>query len=203
MSEWVEQQLEQMSYWKVSLLMLVENLFPPIPSEVIMPSAGYAASRGETTLWGVIIAGAIGSLAGALALYWLGAALGRERIEGLVDRRGAWLALTRADVDKAFGWFDRHGGKAVFLGRLIPGVRSLISLPAGAAGMALPSFLLYSGLGSGLWAAALAWAGTRLGAEHGSLGRWIGPASWIVLGAIALSFAVAIVRRRRERVHLR
>jgi membrane protein DedA with SNARE-associated domain len=199
MNEWVEAQLAQLSYWKVTWLMLVENLFPPIPSEVIMPSAGYAVTRGGLTFPGVVLAGAAGSLLGALVLYWVGGRLGRDRIEAWADRRGAWLALTGDDVRKAFGWFDRHGGKAVFVGRLVPGVRSLISLPAGAAGMSLPVFLLHSGLGSGLWAAALAWAGMRLGERHHAVERWLGPAGWVVLAVVALAFAAAVVRRRRLR----
>ena len=199
MSEWIQHQLDQMTYWTVGWLMVVENLFPPIPSEIVMPSAGYAASRGDLTLAGVIAAGSAGSLVGAVILYYAGRWLGQERLERWAERHGSWLAIGRKDVVKAFDWFERHGGKAVFFGRLVPGVRSLISLPAGAARMPLPAFLLYSGLGSGLWAAALAWGGQRLGKEYESISRWLGPASWVVLGVIALSFVVAVVRRRRQR----
>src|SRR5688500_6903492 len=138
MTQWVTSAVDSFGAWGVLVLMFLENVFPPIPSELIMPLAGFQASRGSMTFWGVVAAGTAGSVLGALPLYYLGRVVGRERLRQWVERHGHWLALSPKDLDSADGWFARHCGAAVFLCRLVPGVRSLISIPAGLHCMPLP-----------------------------------------------------------------
>lgn len=183
----------------IVLLMFAENVFPPIPSELIMPLAGFSAARGERNLLVVIIAGSIGSLLGALLWYYIGKKIGAERLERWAAKHGRWLTLSPKEVDQACGWFYRHGGKAVFIGRLIPAVRTLISVPAGIAGMPLASFLLYSAAGTILWTALLAAAGYFLESQYDKVAQWMNPVSNVVIGLIVLGYLYRVVRfRRRE-----
>lgn len=190
--------METLGYAGVVLLMFLENVFPPLPSELIMPLAGFTSTQGKLTFLGVALAGMVGSVLGALPLYYLGKVVGEERLKAWADTHGKWLALSGKDMEKADGWFDRHGDKTVLIGRLVPGVRSLVSIPAGISGMAMPKFLLYSALGTGAWATALAYAGTLLGRNYEKVEQYIGPASWVVLGLLALAFGVSVVRRRNK-----
>lgn len=196
MLEWVN---DKMSYPGIVLLMFLENVFPPLPSEVIMPLAGYTASRGELSLTGVVIAGTIGSILGQLPLYFLGRLVGGERLKVWADRWGAWLALSGEDIQKAIDWFDRHGHKAVLFGRLVPAIRSLISIPAGISHMNLAKFLLYSTLGTAVWVSVLGYLGRLLGRNYETVGAYLGPATYSVLGLILLGTIVAVVRRKRAR----
>lgn len=192
--------MNQMGYLGIFLLMILENLFPPIPSELIMPSAGFAASpeQGQLNIFGVVLAGALGSVVGTLPLYYIGKVFGEERAIAWADRYGKWLTVSGEDIRKADDWFDQHGTKAVLFGRMVPGIRSLLSLPAGVSGMSLPKFLLYSFLGSGIWAGLLAAAGYFLGENYDRVEQYVGPASKIILGALALWFVWWIIKRRRE-----
>lgn len=176
--------LVRSGYLGVALLMFLENVFPPIPSEVIMPLAGVAARKGGLSCWGVIAAGTAGSLAGALFWYRVGLAVGRGRVRRWVERRGRWIALSSRDLDRAEDWFLRRGAASVFVGRLLPGVRTLISLPAGIYRMPLRKFFLYSAAGTLIWTSALAWAGWLLGANYGAIGSWTGWLGNAVLGAV-------------------
>jgi CheY-like chemotaxis protein len=133
MATWVMHTISGTSYWGIVLLMVVENVFPPIPSEVIMPLAGFMATQGQLSLLGVILAGTLGSVLGAVPLYYLGRRIGDERLKAFADRHGRWLTVSRHDLDHAKQWFDRHGRMAVLFCRLVPGVRSLISIPAAFA----------------------------------------------------------------------
>jgi membrane protein DedA with SNARE-associated domain len=123
--------METLGYAGVAFLMFLENVFPPIPSELIMPLAGFSAARGEMTLWGVIVAGSVGSVLGQYPLYYLGRAVGPERLHRWADRHGKWLTVSGKDIEKAREWLNRRGPIAVLLCRLVPGVRSLISIPRG------------------------------------------------------------------------
>jgi membrane protein DedA with SNARE-associated domain len=199
MSDWVINAVESMGYWGVVLLMLLENVVPPIPSELIMPLAGYQAARGEMTFWGVVAAGTAGSVLGALPLYYLGRVIGEDRLRRWIERRGHWLALSPEDLDKGKAWFARRGGAAVFLCRLVPGVRSLISIPAGVHKMPLLPFLLYTTVGTALWAGLLAYAGSLLGQNYRRVEHWVGPVTYVVLGGIVIAFVIRVVRLRRRR----
>lgn len=191
--------MNRLGYGGVVFLMFLENVFPPIPSEVVMPLAGFVSSRGEMAFWGVVLAGMTGSVLGALPLYYLGRFVGKQRLIDWTDRHGKWLAVSGHDVERADRWFDRHGGKAVFFCRLVPGVRSLISIPAGIAQMRLPVFLLYTALGTGIWAALLAYAGYWLGTDYQRVEKYVGPVSKMVLVLLVLFVVYWIIRRRRRR----
>jgi membrane protein DedA with SNARE-associated domain len=165
MFEWITSMIRRLGYIGVAMLTLLENVFPPIPSELVIPLAGYVAAQGDLRLWLVIVMGTLGSLAGAWLWYELGRRIGEARLRAWIERHGRWLTLGTRDIDRAQDWFRRHGAAAVFIGRLVPGVRTYVSLPAGFSGMRLPSFLLYSALGTGMWTAALAGAGVLLKAN--------------------------------------
>lgn len=183
----------------VALLMLLENVFPPIPSELIMPLAGYLSSQDRLSFPGAIIAGTIGSFAGAVLWYVLGRRLGRDGLRRWVERRGHWVGLTPEDVDRSSDWFRRHGTLAVLLGRLVPGVRSFISLPAGVGKMAVAPFLALTFLGSAIWVAALAFIGRLLGQNFESVDRYLGPVSWVVFGVLLALYLRRIWQHRHRR----
>jgi membrane protein DedA with SNARE-associated domain len=194
MSNWVVELVEAGGYFGIVLLMTIENVFPPIPSELIMPLAGYLAARDQLTLWGAIAAGTAGSVLGALPLYLLGARIGSNRIKNFVDRHGRWVAVTRDDLDRAEQWFDRRGWLAVFVCRLIPGVRSLISIPAGIKRMSMPAFLLVTAVGTAMWSALLACVGFYLGRNYQVVEQYVGWVSWAVLGLVLLWYVVQVSR---------
>lgn len=162
---WIVGLVETLGYVGLAIVVALENIFPPIPSEVILPLAGFLVGQGRMTLVGAIVASTVGAVAGALVLYWVGYALGEDRVRQLIRKHGRWMLLDEADLDRAKGWFDHHGREAVFLARLAPLARSLISVPAGVAKMPLWSFVLYTAAGSGLWNAGLIAAGWALGAN--------------------------------------
>lgn len=199
MASWVMQLMSTMGYLGIVLLMVLENVFPPIPSEVIMPLAGFMATQGKLALLGVILAGTLGSVLGALPLYYLGRRIGDERLKGFADRHGRWLTVSRDDLDKAQQWFERHGRMAVLIGRLVPGIRSLISIPAGLEGMPLVPFLLYTTLGAGLWTALLTLAGYWLGANFRQVEAYLDPASYVVLAGIVGLYIWRVVTHKGQR----
>lgn len=194
---WVVSVVETLGPVGVGLLVALENLFPPIPSEVVLPVAGYVASQGEMNLTGAIVGATAGAVAGAWALYGLGAWLGRERL-----RR--WLAriplMEVEDLDRAEAWFDRHGGAAVLIGRCVPVVRSLVSVPAGLERMPQTRFLLYTAVGSAVWNTLLIVAGYVLGAQWEDVGHYSDYINYAVYAAIAfvlVRFVWTRLRRRR------
>lgn len=186
--------LVESGYLGIALLMLLENLFPPIPSELVMPLAGFAAGQGRLNLLGVIAAGSAGSLAGASFWYVLARRYGKERLQRLADRHGRWLTVDAADIEHADAWFDRHGGRAVLLGRLVPTVRTLISVPAGLSGMDPGRFLAFSAIGTVAWTAALALAGHALGDRFEEINAWLAPIAKLVVAVIALTWLWRVVR---------
>ncbi len=198
MVDWIQNLMDSLGYPGIVLLMVLENVFPPIPSELILPSAGFAASRGNLSFLGVVLAGTLGSVVGTLPLYFIGRVFSEDRLVAWADRHGKWLALSGDDIRKADDWFDRHGPKAVLFGRLVPGIRSLLSLPAGMSGMPLPTFLLYSAIGSALWASVLTGAGSLLGDHYDKVGEYIGPASTVIVVGLVVAAAVWLVGRRRR-----
>ena len=183
-------------YVGVFLLMLLENIFPPIPSELIMPLAGFVAARGDLNFIAVILVGTAGSVVGALPWYYAGAKLGQARMKRFAERWGHWLTLSPEDVDRASEWFDRHGKGAVFFGRLIPAVRTLISVPAGIAGMSMTKFLIYSTLGSLIWTALLALAGYLLESQYEKVSEYMNPISTGVVVLMVLYYLYRLIRQR-------
>lgn len=184
MFDWIASILEGSGALGIAALMFLENIFPPIPSELIMPLAGFNAARGGTSLLVAILAGALGSLAGAWVWYLLGKAFGRQRLHRLIARHGRWLAVTPAELERAETWFARHGRATVFFGRLVPTIRTLISIPAGIAHMLMPRFILYSSLGSLLWCGFLTVAGYWLEDSYEHVSAWVNPVSTLVVLAL-------------------
>lgn len=184
MNGWIFDIIEQGGYWGVAFLMLLETVFPPIPSEVIMPLAGVVAARGEMALWLVILAGTLGAMAGNLVWYAAARAIGYERFHPLVRRYGRWLTLDWNEVEKGHALFDRYGAGIVFAGRMLPTVRSLVSIPAGLLRMRFVPFLVWSTIGSAGWTAALTIAGYLLGRQFGRIEEVLGPLSLVVIGLI-------------------
>jgi len=193
---WATDLMEKLGAPGAGLLVALENLFPPLPSEVILPLAGFAASRGDLGLVSAIIWTTVGSTVGALVLYLIGGALGRRRTRALAAR----LPLMNLDdIDKAEEWFDRHGTKAVLIGRLVPVVRSLISVPAGVERMSLPLFVALTAGGSMVWNSTLIIAGYQLGEQWHKIESWMGVLQWVVLGLAFLGVAWFVVSRLRAR----
>ena len=193
MFDWITGFLDENGYVGIALLMLLENVFPPIPSELIMPLAGYTAAQGQLHIIVVIVAGSIGSVLGALFWYYVGRWLGCERVRCLAGRHGRWLTITPDEVDHARDWFRRHCGKAVFIGRLVPAVRTLISIPAGIAEMGLAKFLVYTTAGTVLWSGMLAGAGYLLGAQYQQVSHWLNPVSNVIVGVMVAWYVYRIV----------
>ncbi|MCY0150936.1 DedA family protein [Hoeflea alexandrii] len=193
MFDWITNLVDQGGYFAVAFLMFAENVFPPIPSELIMPLAGFSAARGEMSLVMVVLAGSIGSLLGAILWYYIGVWIGTERLKRWSARRGRWLTLTPGEIDRASAWFDRHGGKAVFVGRLVPAVRTLISVPAGVAGMPLGKLVLYSMVGTALWTAFFAGAGYLLESQYDKVQNWLNPASNVVIATLVIWYIYRVV----------
>jgi membrane protein DedA with SNARE-associated domain/uncharacterized membrane protein YkvA (DUF1232 family) len=191
--DWITQVVSDTGYLGIVALMLAENVFPPIPSELIMPLAGFVAAQGQLNPVLVVAAGALGSLLGALPWYYAGRWLGRERICALAARHGRWLTLDDQDVAKAIAWFERHGGVAVMVGRLVPAVRTLISVPAGLARMPLLPFLAWSAIGTVVWTAALTAAGYVLKSQYQLVGQYVDSASKIIIGLIALTYLYRVL----------
>lgn len=160
---WIEQIILALGYPGITLVMLIENLFPPIPSELVMPFAGFLVADGKLDFAGIVVAGTLGSVLGALALYYIGLWGGEAVLRPFIRRFGRWFMTSEDDLDRAIGTFERYGEVMVFVGRLIPIIRSLISLPAGMQRMALPKFLLFTTIGSALWTTLLSYAGLVLG----------------------------------------
>lgn len=165
-SAWVLSIMAKFGYFGIVFAMFAENVFPPIPSEIIMPAAGFAASKGELNLVLVILAGTLGAVLGALPLYYLGRIFDKERLVSFTEKYGKYVFVKASDVTAANDWFEKHGKLAVFFGRMVPGVRSLISIPAGMNNMPLPPFLVLTALGSSVWATVLTLAGYYLGQNY-------------------------------------
>jgi membrane protein DedA with SNARE-associated domain len=197
MVDWITGTITSAGYLGIVLLMLAENLFPPIPSELIMPFAGFVAARGDLHVAGVVAAGVAGSLLGALPWYLAGRWIGKERLQRVADRYGRWLTVSRADLEHAEAWFARYGRLAVFLGRLVPAVRTLISVPAGLSGMPPLSFFAWSCLGTLLWTGFLTGAGYVLEAHYEVVAGWIDVATKMVLGVVGLAYVYRLMRRSR------
>ncbi|GGQ01388.1 DedA family protein [Streptomyces roseolilacinus] len=178
------------------LAIALENLFPPLPSEVILPLTGFAAAQGVLSLVSALFWTTLGSTVGAVALYGIGRAFGRDRMHAI----WAKLPLVKSsDLERTEAWFARHGTKAVFLGRMVPIFRSLISVPAGVERMPLPLFLVLTTLGSLIWNSVLVMAGYWLGDQWTTVEKYVGVLSKVVLALVVVALAVYVVQRLRGR----
>lgn len=199
MGNWIIDTVSSMGAWGVGLLMFIENVFPPIPSELIMPLAGYLSVSGSIKLWPAIASGSTGSLAGAVLWYLVARRFSRGQFRRFVERHGVWLGMDDGSLDRAREWFDRHGNGAVFLGRLVPGIRTLISVPAGLSRMPFLPFILWSASGTVIWTIVLAYAGKLLGHQFEQIGAWLGPISWIVLGGMFVWYLYRVFTKMKDR----
>jgi len=188
MFDWVVSTIEGWGYLGVLLLMVAENLFPPIPSEIIMPLAGFLAGRGDLSLGLTILAGTVGSVIGTLFWYYVGKAIGEARLKRFAARHGRLLTLAPSDIDKAREWFDRHGAAAVFFGRMLPTIRTLISVPAGLSTMPFGKFLIFTLLGSALWTGALTVAGLVLHENYALVADYVDPLSKLVIAVVVVVY---------------
>ena len=188
MSDWVVRLIDQSGYLGIAFLMFLETIFPPIPSEVIMPVAGIAAGQGKLSYGLVVASGTGGAMLGNIFWYLAARALGLDRLHPIIDRWGRWLTITWPEVQRADAWFRQHGMWFVFLGRLLPTVRSLVSVPAGLLHMQFRRFLAASILGTAIWTALLAGAGFKLGEGYDGINDVIGPASNAILVTLAVGY---------------
>lgn len=191
--------ITSLGYWGIGLLMFAENLFPPIPSELIMPLAGFTIAQGKMDFTLAVLAGVVGTILGALPWYYAGKIVGEERIKSLADKYGKWITVSSKDIDKAKRWFDRYGNNAVLFGRIVPGVRTLISLPAGLSVMPIVPFLIYSTIGTTLWVIFLTGAGYLLGNNYQVVEEYLAPVSKGVLVVILVALAVWIFRKKQSK----
>ena len=189
MFDWITRVIATLGYTGVAALAFLENLFPPIPSELVIPLAGFVAAQGDLALPIVIAAGSAGSLAGAALWYEIARGVGERRLRAWVERHGKWITLGAADVDRSQAWFKRHGTTAVLIGRFVPGVRTLVSVPAGFAGMRRGPFLVYSAIGTIGWTAALAYAGVILKSQFTLVGDYINLATNVLLAGLGALLA--------------
>lgn len=190
-SAWILAMMDKLGLFGVTCFMFLENVFPPIPSELIMPAAGFAASQGTMGLWAVIIAGTLGSVLGAVPLYYLGTVFDEKRLLVLVNKYGKYVLVKPDDIRYAQSWFAKYGYWVVFFGRMIPAIRSLISIPAGMNKMPMLPFLFLTAVGSAIWTSLLAYAGYVLGANYQQVEQFIAPISKIVV-VIVLLIALTI-----------
>ncbi len=188
MTDWVFRLIDGTGYLGVFLLMLAETVFPPIPSEVIMSVAGVRAANGSMSLIGVIVSGTAGAMMGNLFWYLLARVIGMERFHPFIDRHGRWLTMDWGDVQKSERLFARFGAAVVGVGRVLPTVRSVVSIPAGLLRMSLSRFLIWSTIGTAVWSSALAVAGYALGRRFDKIETIIGPLSTAVIAAIVLTY---------------
>jgi len=188
MADWTISLIHETRYVGVFLLMFLETVFPPIPSEIIMPLAGAEAARGSMTLWGVIASGTAGAMLGNLFWYALARVIGVRRFKPFIERFGRWLTMDWADVEKAERAFGRFGPAIVCIGRLLPTLRSIISIPAGLLNLRLKSFLIWSTVGTAGWTALLALSGWGLGRLFKDVEKVLGPLSIAIIAVIVAAY---------------
>ena len=199
LASWVQDVIERLGAVGVALLVILENVFPPIPSEIVLPFAGFVAQRGDGSVVVMIFAATVGAVVGALVLYGIAAVIGPERLAAFVARFGRWFGVKPPDLVRAEQWFDRHAVAAVLLGRCVPLIRSIVSIPAGFRRMSMAPFLLYTALGSLVWNTALIGAGAILGNQWERVEPYVATLQWVVVAAVALlvlRFVFGKLRRR-------
>ncbi|MDQ0091004.1 membrane protein DedA with SNARE-associated domain [Paenibacillus anaericanus] len=199
MEHWITEIMNQFGYIGIFLLIAIENLFPPIPSEVILTFGGFMTTQSNLSIIGVIIASTIGSVVGAVILYWIGVLLDVKRLEAIIVKYGRILRLTNKDIHKADAWFTKYGSWAVFVCRFVPLIRSLISIPAGSIRMNFATFISLTTLGSLIWNAVLIYVGAAVGASWGDIVGYMDVYSNIVYAALALIFALCVFLFMKKR----
>lgn len=193
MNDWIVHLIEGGGYWGIAFLMVIENVFPPIPSEVIMGLGGIAVARGRMEFWPLMLAGTVGSTLGNYCWYLLGRSLGYQRLRPFVDRFGRWLTVEWEDIEAIVRFFRRHGQWVVFVVRFAPFMRTMISLPAGLTHMGHLRFLLFTFAGAAVWNAILSGAGYFLGRNFGEIEKYTGPVATATLLIVAVAYVWRVV----------
>lgn len=191
---WVTDVIDALGYLGVAFLVALENVFPPIPSEVVLPLAGFVAGRGDANLIGMILASTVGSVVGAWVLYGIAAAIGPVRLRAFIVGYGRWFTVREHHLDRAEDWFDRRADMAVLIGRCVPLIRSIVSVPAGFRRMTLGRFTVLTALGSAMWNTALISAGAVLGERWERVGDFVGLFQGVVIVAIVGIIGYALWR---------
>jgi membrane protein DedA with SNARE-associated domain len=199
MATWIIETIAQFGYLGIFLLMLLEAVFPPIPSELIIPFAGFAAQQGELNFFGVIVAASLGSLVGMVPWYLAGRLFGLGRVRALADRFGRWFTLNADEIDLATGFFRRYGPLIVLFGRLAPIIRTLISVPAGLARMPVGPFVAYSMIGVVVWNTLLTGGGYLLAEHYEAIEVWLDPLTLVILGVVVVVYLWRLVTWRPSR----
>lgn len=192
MQEWIIKIVEQFGYWGIMLLIAIENVFPPIPSEVILTFGGFMTTYTTMNVWLVSLFATLGSVGGAVILYGLGRLLSKERLVWIVDKWGRVLALKRQDLDNAETWFNRKGNAAIFFCRFIPIIRSLISIPAGMSKMKFGKFLLFTAAGTAIWNIVLVNLGALVGKGWEKIAKYMNTYSTITLIVLVVAAVVLV-----------
>ena len=195
--------MEQFGYLGVAFLIMIENLFPPIPSEVILTFGGFMTTTTELNIPLMIVAATIGAVVGAAILYWVGTLLDVERLDKIIDKYGNMLRITHADIHKADSWFDRYGFWTVFFCRFVPLIRSLISLPAGMANMNFGLFLFFTTIGTVIWNTVLIYLGAAVGSQWETIVHYMDIYSniaYVILGIIGIAVIIWYIRKRKQTV---
>lgn len=198
MFTWISGIIQHGGVWGVLLLMTLENVFPPLPSELIVPMAGYVAGSDIGKLVAFIAAGTVGSVVGAIVWYAIGARIGPARVEQWSNRHGRWLMFSPAEFRRAIRWFNHWGFLAVLVGRMLPGVRGVICIPAGVAWMPFALFLVASTVGSLLWTTILALAGRLLASHYATVQHWLDPVSGVFAAMCATAYLLRVITYRRS-----
>lgn len=196
LANWAIDVIDALGYWGLFLILVLENVFPPIPSEAVLPLAGFLTGQGEMNYFLAVLVSTLGAVGGALILYYVGWWFGDSRVRWIVDKWGRWLAVTENDLDKANAWFDRHGYIAVLICRCVPIVRSLVSIPAGILRMPIVPFVLYSALGSAVWNAILIGLGWIVGDNWEDIEHYADYFQYAVALGIIVAVIYYVIKRR-------
>ena len=202
MQEWIIQIMNQFGYVGIALLIAIENIFQPIPSEVILTFGGFMTTYTSMNVWLVALFANIGSVIGAIVLYGIGRLLTPQRFAWIIDKWGRLLRIKKQDIKKAEKWFNRRGSLTVFFCRFIPIVRSLISIPAGMAHMNIGKFLIYTTLGTSIWNIILVYLGAYAGANWESILKYMNTYSYIAVAVLAVAgigFVIWFIKKRKNR----
>jgi len=199
LAAWVQDVIEQLGALGVALLVILENVFPPIPSEIVLPFAGFVAQRGDGSVSVMILAATVGAVIGALVLYAIAALIGQVRLAAFIERFGRWFGVKPTDLARAEAWFDRHAVAAVLLGRCVPLIRSVVSIPAGFRRMRLVPFIVYTAMGSAVWNTALVGAGAVLGNQWDNVEPYVAVLQYVVIAVIVLFVVRFALKKLRNR----
>ncbi|MBR0664492.1 DedA family protein [Roseomonas hellenica] len=198
MVDWVIRTVGDFGLPGVFFLMFLENLFPPIPSEVIMPLAGFASAQGKMSFVGAVVAGVLGTLVGNAVWYELARRIGADRIRPLVERYGKWFAITGEDMREAEQVLRKYGPVALSFGRLLPGIRTLISVPAGLVHIPRPVFYFWTALGTAVWLVFLASLGLLLEDHYAEVDSYVEPLGYVVVALVVGGYALHLLRAWRR-----